>query len=76
MGSLLAMWLAELRAAPLILLGRSGRGAAESAWAPQHFGAALVTLARCDVASAEEAHCVLNPAAAACCEPLQVMPVM
>ena len=72
MGSLIAAWLGQLSAAPLVLLGRSGRMGRDSALTPHSFGTALVTLARCDVASAEETDFLLSTTAASRCEPLQV----
>ena len=52
MGSLVSLWVAEQTSEThLWLLGRSGRGA----WDPWSAGDGLVTLARSDVSSAEEA---------------------
>ena len=73
MGGLIATWLGQLRAAPLVLLGRSGRVGADPALTLHSFGTAMVTLARCNVASAEEVDGILSCVAASCREPLQVM---
>ena len=74
-GSLLALCVAQQSpAAPLLLLGRTGRPGAGSGLTPGSFGAAAVTLARCDVSSADEAHVLLRAAAAMRgCQPLRVM---
>jgi hypothetical protein len=72
-GSLLALWLAQQGPAPLVLLGRLGRPGADSDLHASSFGDSLVTLARCDVASAEEAAGILHAVAASRCQPLQVL---
>ena len=61
-GSLIAAWLTQQTSASLILLGRSGRPAKDSALTVASFGTACVTLARSDVAAAEEAAFTLTAA--------------
>lgn len=55
MGSLIATWLTQHTSATLILLGRSGRVAKDLSLTVASFGDACVTMARSDVAAAEEA---------------------
>ncbi len=62
MGSLVATWLTQHTPASLILLGRSGRLAKDSALTAASFGDACVTIARSDVAAAEEAAHTLHAA--------------
>lgn len=62
MGSLMATWLTQHTSASLILLGRSGRTPKGATLTPDAFGDACVTLARSDVAAAEEAAFALHAA--------------
>ena len=56
MGSLVARWLARSSPCHLWLLGRSGRAGGDAPLTPGELeGPGLVTLARSDVSSAEEA---------------------
>jgi hypothetical protein len=61
-GSLIATWLTQHTSASLILLGRSGRLAKDSAVTAASFGNACVTIARSDVAAVEEAAYTLESA--------------
>lgn len=62
MGSLIATWLTQHTSASLILLGRSGRLAKDSALTAASFANACVTISRNNVAAVEEAAHMLESA--------------
>ena len=64
MGSLVARWLARSACCHLWLLGRSGRAGGDAPLTPEELeGPGIVTLARSDVSSAEEAAFAAHAAA-------------
>ena len=62
MGSLVSMWLKQQGSLQLFLLGRSGRAASGSHLGHAMSGRALVSMARSDVASSEEAAYIAHAA--------------
>ncbi len=51
----MAIWLKQQGSAQLVLLGRSGRASSDNVLGPLMSGNALVSMARSDVGSSEEA---------------------
>lgn len=76
LGSLMAMWLTQQGSVHLCLLGRSGRAGSDTSLKRVMPGDVLVSMARSDVASSEEAASSVRAAGRMGSGTLQVTPFL
>ena len=74
LGSLMALWLEQQSSLHLFLLGRSGRAGSDTFPGCAVFVNSLVSMARSDVASSEEAAYIAHAATHTASRSLQVAP--